>query len=711
MEGYTFKKALPVWAEGKENEMNYTLLLRARLPAEKSAVLAIAGHTAYQIFVNGAFAAQGPARAGHGYFRADEIELAPFLTAEENLLCVLCAGYNTNSFEYTNQPSFVCAEVRAGSGVLCATGAGEGFAGAAFTARVQKVQRFSFQRPFTESYVFGAEYDRAFTDPAAFPAAVSLVPVGPKRFLVRETPRSDYERRAARRVTGAGTVRRCETDRSYGDRSFVETGDLLKGFRPEELEVAVVNELYGYKHTLSGGVPEAPEDVRLPADGFAVYDMGLVTTGYICLEITPAADTAVFAVFNEILPPGGVPAPDHGGMASAVRWALAGGRTYRLVSFAAYTYRYIEILSAGAPAKVSRVWQVCEHYPAAGLLPPPPLPDGELEEIWNAAAETFRQNAVDIFMDCPSRERAGWLCDSFFTARAERALTGKSLVEKAFLENFLMEETFRDIPAGMLPMCYPSDHPHGTYIPNWAMWYGLQLGEYAIRTGDTALVQRARPKMEALAAFFTRYENEAGLLEGLESWVFVEWSRANDFTQDVNFPTNMLYARFLETLGALYGCAAFSEKAERIKNAVRKTAFDGAYFQDNAVRRGGALVLAGNHTETAQYYAFFTGTATPESHPALWQRMKTAFGPGRDPETEFPDVPVSNAFIGNYLRLETLFRQGEYALVEKEIRAFFLPMARATGTLWENMHAHASCCHGFASAVAWWMRETAARRG
>ena len=59
-----------------------------------------------------------------------------------------------------------------------------------------------------------------------------------------------------------------------------------------------------------------------------------------------------------------------------------------------------------------------------------------MDSIFNAAVETFKQNTLDIYMDCPSRERAGWLCDSFFTARAEHYLTGASTVEKNFLENF-----------------------------------------------------------------------------------------------------------------------------------------------------------------------------------------------------------------------------------------------------------------------------------
>ena len=63
--------------------------------------------------------------------------------------------------------------------------------------------------------------------------------------------------------------------------------------------------------------------------------------------------------------------------------------------------------------------------------------DEKLQIIIDAAIETYRQNAVDLFTDCPSRERAGWLCDSFFLARTEYALTGKNTIEESFLENLM----------------------------------------------------------------------------------------------------------------------------------------------------------------------------------------------------------------------------------------------------------------------------------
>ena len=42
-----------------------------------------------------------------------------------------------------------------------------------------------------------------------------------------------------------------------------------------------------------------------------------------------------------------------------------------------------------------------------------------------------------------------------------------------------------------------------------------------------------------------KYENGDGLLQNLPSWNFVEWSAANDWINDVNYPTNFLYAEVL----------------------------------------------------------------------------------------------------------------------------------------------------------------------
>jgi alpha-L-rhamnosidase len=323
-----------------------------------------------------------------------------------------------------------------------------------------------------------------------------------------------------------------------------------------------------------------------------------------------------------------------------------------------------------------------------------------LNRIFEAARQTFKQNAIDIFMDCPSRERAGWLCDSFFTSRVAFDLCGNTTIEKNFFENYLLPESFAYLPEGMLPMCYPADHYDGVFIPNWALWFVVQLEEYQARSGDRELVAALRPRLENLYQYFQQFTNEDGLLEKLESWVFVEWSKANSFVQDVSYPTNMLYAAALAAGGRMYDESDLINQAERIRDVIRRQSFDGEFFVDNAVRKDGRLQVTRNRTEVCQYFAFFFDIATPQTHGELWDKLVNKFGPKRNKTNAFPEIHPANAFVGNYLRSELLSRYGEQAQIKKEIVDFFLYMAEKTGTLWENVGASASCDHGFASHVA-----------
>ena len=322
-----------------------------------------------------------------------------------------------------------------------------------------------------------------------------------------------------------------------------------------------------------------------------------------------------------------------------------------------------------------------------------------MNQLYAAGVETFRQNTLDIFMDCPSRERAGWLCDSLFTARVAPDLTGTTVVEKAFMENFLLPERFAHLPDGMLPMCYPADHYNGNFIPNWSLFFVLQLEEYLARSGDHVMVDAMRSRVARLMDYFERFENEDGLLEKLEAWVFVEWSAANEFVQDVNYPSNMLYAAALAAAGRMYDNAGYAKKAEKIREKIRRQSFDGEFFVDNAAREGGKLEVTRNRSEVCQYFAFFFNVATPESHPELWKTLRDEFGPDRKETKAYPEVHMANSFIGNMLRMELLSRQGHGQQILDESVAYLLYMAERTGTLWENDGAYASCDHGFASHI------------
>ena len=328
----------------------------------------------------------------------------------------------------------------------------------------------------------------------------------------------------------------------------------------------------------------------------------------------------------------------------------------------------------------------------------------EIQTIIDAAVETYRQNAVDLFTDCPSRERAGWLCDSFFLSRVAYCLDGNCDIETDFLENYLHEENFEALPEGMVHMSYPGDHRNGNFIPNWAMWLVLQLDEYAVRAGNREIIDRFKVKVEKLLKYFESLENEDGLLEKLRGWVFVEWSKANELVQDVNYPSNMMYSKMLKIAGKLYNRPDWAEKGEKVKQEILKQSWNGRFFVDNAVRdESGKLVLSGCSTEVCQYYAFFCDIVTSESHKELFETLLNDFGPHRRLDNKGPDIFFTNVLPGDCLRLDILMEHGYKEKALDEIVGYFLHMAERTGTLWEHETTSDSCCHGFASHVLCWL--------
>lgn len=705
MEKYTFRKALPVWEPGQEREKNYNLAFRCILPKNDSARIALTASNLYQMFINGTFVGEGPARAGHGYYRVDEIDISGYLTQEQNIVVIYVNNYYVSNFYLIKQPAFFCAEVTAEGEVLAATGQ-EGFTAKYHSDRLRKVSRYSYQRTFCEVYKYDENYKNFECSVKADFTPVELVPVEEKRFIERGVPYPAYEDLPFEKQLLTGTVEfLAEVPDPVRDRVVV-FDDPEQGFFLEELDIVSGDEVDKGVYTICSEEEKAPENTTIGAGEYAIYALSGEKTGFLELEVECTGDVQLMAGFDEILLNKDINIHRINTI-GVVIWKLKKG-SYTLLTNEPYSLKYLKLINKSGDALVKvkslRMKEFAFDYKDEGLK----SENKTLNAIYDAAVSTFRQNTLDIYMDCPSRERAGWLCDSFFTSRVEYALTGKSLVEKNFLENFIYSDGVPGIPEEMLAMCYPSDFDiEKQFIPQWAMWYVIELEEYLKRSGDRELVDAAKEKMEALLGYFRGFENEDGLLENLESWQFLEWSAANTYVNGVNYPTNMLYAKMLKAFGSLYG-AAYTEKAEHIMDIVREQSFFDGFFHDHATRENGSLSVVKDHiSETCQYYAFFTETAAPATFPELWERLLNEFGPDRVEKGLWKEIAPSNAFIGYYLRLELLSRANEKEKLLKNIEGFFCHMAETTGTLWEHNQAYASCNHGFSSHVILWLKQFA----
>ncbi len=683
-----------VWAKDLRTEMNVTLAFVWKAgTAHADAMFELCAAQAYRLWLNNKVIGYGPARTAHGCARKDTYALGD-LAAGDCVVAEVCA-YNVRCLSVAGKHPFFGATVVSGGRAVAESA---DFACYRLTDRKQKVLRYSFQRAFTESY--DMQQCRCGMYRGEWPpfAQLPTESVPSPRILPRRTPYPAMGETILPAPAEQGRVLQKADGVVWRDRAH-EITDIFDGFALRELEEDLSAE--------ASRLDFAPDPVAhggtYAAGAYGIYDLGRTLSGFFRLQLTVHADTVLYILFDEI----NAATDGHirvdfkrNDSCNAIKYQLRKGR-YDLLSFEPVCARYACLCVTQGEIQCRRFGFVSYENESA-LQNEYLLPDPALREIMRAAQNTLAQNSVDFLTDCPSRERAGWLADAFFAGRAEYMLTGGNAALYALLENYALSPALPELPRGMLPMCYPGDFPNGDYIPNFAMWFVIVLHDYARRYPSSDLPMLSKQKVYDALDYFARFENEEGLLEDLQGWVFVEWSAANrkDFVRGVNFPSNMTYAAMLRCAGELYNDNALLVKSERLRRKICEHSFNGTFFADNAERDGAGNMVRTDHiTETCQYYAFFFGVADRRTHAALYDLIKAKFGYAR-PQGAYAHVHRSNAFIGFLLRLDLLRKEGEYDTLKEEVKGYYADMARATGTLWEHADVRASLNHGFASYVA-----------
>ncbi len=683
-----FKNAFPIWAKGENSKLNSSCFFKCVFEGETPKTLRIAGWNSYRIYLNGDFLAFGPARASHGYARVDEFELD--CLQGENVLLIEACAYNTKTYCTLNQPGFLIAEVLDKGEPIAWTG--RDFSVSVFAQRLRKVNRYSFQRGFGEAYsfldsMFSTKGEQlSWSDPEIVAGASSYQP--------RLVSYPKYDLYSSTLVEEGKFV---QVEKEIPSNPWLHS-DKFACFLDEELEVDP------YRYGLSLQFELSSCDGVYKEGDFCTFALPGSKTGFIGFSCDVEEEAEVYIFFDEIDLNFGKSAPinvsfNRIGCVNAIVYKLPKGH-FSYLSFEPYSGKYFRIVVKKGKIASPSIWVRGYENPDSNRF----VFESDREDlnlIVAAAKNSFVTNSVDFFTDCPSRERAGWLCDSYFTANAEQLFTGHQRVESAFLDNYLHATS--PLPKGMVPMCYPADFYDDTFIPNWALFLVVEIADRYKRTGNKADIAGFYELVAGIFEYFKRFENEFGLLENLESWVFVEWSKANDkeFLEGVNFPSNMMYAYALLEAGKCFDNAKWRAEGEAKIQSIRNLSYNGSFFVDNAIRKDGELEPTNNTSESCQYYAFFTGVADKESYPALLDVLVKHFGAKRKDNEVYPNVFKSNAFIGNFLRLIMLKNNGEKAKLEDECIGYFLKMAKLTGSLWEMDWPYGcSLNHGFTSYVA-----------
>ena len=678
-----------VWAEGQKNQMNRAFAFVLDLGKKQMGEICLSAASCYKVIADGKLMGFGPNRTAHGYARAAVYPFnAQYITVEVQ------SHFVPNFCWVKREPFFACVlKTESGKEHFA-----EDFNCFALSDRVQKVRRYSFQRGFCETYI--NEKDRTalyFCKPQnAFPRVKTEKAELP-HLLPSETLNPALSEIFAEKVIDSGYCKTSPEIAVYVDRTETLIGTVIEGFKRGEWQDFSTDEISRITY-LSGA--------KSGDYAYETLDFSRIVTGIVEVEIIAGNAGEVFFAFDEILSDEKLKTikPFRGDTANVFKWTVKKAGVYNLSAFEPYAFRYANVItSAGVKANVKV--RAYENPEAGKMLFE--CDDKKIERIMEAARHTFAHNAVDLLTDCPSRERAGWLSDSFFSSVAERVFTGDNKVERAFLQNYILADKSGH-PKGMIPRCYPADYyEEDGFIPNWSLWYILEIYKYFTQYGYDETVEKSRANVEGILNYFVDFENEFGVLEDLKGWIFVEWSAANnsDHINGINVPSNACYYASLLAAAKVYGIKGLKEKAEKVKDYLLKNAYVDGFFVDNLIRNEkGDIIPTENYTETCQYYMFFFKCADKHTHKELFDKMLNEYGKsdssvsGGNPVKK--QLTPSNMIYGVYMRLELLMREQKRVELLNECVRYFYDMTQKTGTLWENNTASASCDHGFAFYVS-----------
>ncbi len=699
---YKFKKAAGIWGNDLHHACNQLLGFRTDLHLEKKSLvkIALSARTYYRLYVNGEMVANGPARTALNNCRVDEFELE--LEGDVQIACEVFAMDKPERYcnDSTLEPGMFIAEIEVDGQVVAATG-DENWKYEELLHRKSKVELMSHSRGIVEVYDIDPDSLGWTTAPLSrmkAPAAIAQEPV----YLKRRAPYPTYRPMAMETMMRANDV----IPSNSSQVGFVS--GLAKAFNPgwyEQLrqEDRFIDQLSSEREGLFTGKLEKSTDKAInnkvihivPGDNPASLTWSIVKSelGFIRFQITVEADTVLDIINSDHMNvAGGVKANSY-----ITRYILKPG-DYDLTTFEPKLTRYIKfILRTKGGAAVTAPVILDYSYPDDGHNSFE-CNDGELNLIYEGARRTLRLNTLDIFMDCPQRERGGWLCDSQFTAHGAWQLFGDLSVEKDFIENFMLTDADQYRNA-FFPEVYPSCKRDVTEpgIENWSFWLLTQLHDYYRRSGDRAFIEQCRPRVERFMAGVLGLRGSSGLFEGFKSQ-FVDWSLSNKSfcLQPISIPNNCLIVCMFEKMAQLYENDEWAAVAAEVRKIIEDIKPGYMGYADAVKYEDGQFIQGECQTETGIALQIWSGFKKDDKR--YLKRFVENMGTCPEQRSD-PNIGKANLFIGLMIRFDVLSRMGKVDTLVRELKDVYLPeLIHGSGTMFEN-YAGYSGCHGF-NAVA-----------
>ena len=297
-----FDVAEPIWTVAERGEINSSIVFTTHFAwdGESSLRLRLAGCSIFKVFVNGKFAAYGPARGPHGWFRMDEWDLSRGARKGMNRLNIVGVAYNTTTYYIVEHEPFLQAEVLVGGKVVRATGDGKWDAN--FTGRVRKTRRYSLQRAQSEVYeVAQHTYWEWWKRRDGFVGKSLIITNAPSvKILERGAPYPTFEMDSTYRPTDVLSVRPRTGDLGKAPCLWGEKSSFLGRTYPDD-ELQYDPAVDWWKRTIEPTAKIEGETAKVDATRGVRYEGAINDTGFLRLKVKVAKPGRLLVGFDELL--------------------------------------------------------------------------------------------------------------------------------------------------------------------------------------------------------------------------------------------------------------------------------------------------------------------------------------------------------------------------------------------------------------------------
>ena len=600
MKKYNFISAKPIFYPYTQSEYkeikdsscacHYRFYKSITLSKEQidNAYISITAQNIYRLYINEEIIMQGPRRTAHGYLRVDKINISKYLCEGQNHIAVELVEYGNMYNGYSNdstlEDGMLILEIMSGEERIFSTGI-EDMDVMRLDYRVKKSERISHSREAVEIYNIKEDNDLWKVGNGEYVNAAQVDIQ--KTYLCTDVLHPTLEKHKFENIVSYGS---CKIDRE-------------KKFKKEHYEWGDYFEKYGEsvytdcRQTLD--LPPASVRVRKnngeicvsgEGDSYIMLDMGRSIVGLLCVDIESDGGTLDF-FHTEMLDKKG-DMPYYYGTVSRIRT----DGNIKHIFFEAGLYRYLKIYFRGCKnIKIKDISLLEYSYPdenKCSFL----CNDENINNLYKAAKTTLLLNTLDVFMDCPDRERGQWIGDVsvqapqvFFVFDRE----GVKLLKKSILDFIQLRKG--DVLVGNVPGHHFSELPGQSLIALSDV--GL-LGEYYRYTLDEEVLQLA---LEPAVNYLKLWDlDERGLLvprKGNWYWFDHLWNVDAAVLENCSY---VAAAKFALKMAEITGCHEFDdflkERVDRICAGIEAHFWKGKYYAsgDFVDDRANALtVLAG----------------------------------------------------------------------------------------------------------------------